>query len=220
MLSNNQMSKVLIADHHPISQKGITSILENEKDITYKIAGYVTDGNDLLNTLTSKDVDILILEIDIPNLNSITALKAIKREFPSLKILVLSCHPEEMYALSAIKYGARGYIAKTATLDRILSAINQVEKGGIYLNEALSQRLVYEGNTTQGLAFKYKKLSSREIEVLNLLSNGKRNKEIAHDLDINEKTVSTYKMRLLKKLEAQNVAELIKHARLLQSAHI
>ncbi len=214
------MSKVLIADHHPISQKGISSILKSEKEISYRIVGYVTDGNDLLNTLTSKDVDILILEIDIPNLNSITALKAIKREFPNLKILVLSCHPEEMYALSAIKYGARGYIAKTATLERILSAINQVEKGGIYLNEALSQRLVYEGNTSQGLAYKYKKLSSREIEVLNLLSNGKRNKEIAHDLDINEKTVSTYKMRLLKKLEAQNVAELIKHARLLESAHI
>lgn len=214
------MSKVLIADHHPISQKGITSILESERYISYKIAGYVTDGNDLLGALTSKDVDILILEIDIPNLNSITALKTIKKEFPRLKILVVSCHPEEMYALSAIKYGARGYIAKTATLDRILSAVNQVEKGGIYLNDALSERLVHEGNTTQGLAFKYKKLSSREIEVLNLLSNGKRNKEIAHDLEINEKTVSTYKMRLLKKLEAQNVAELIKHARLLQSSHI
>jgi len=214
------MSKVLIADHHPISQKGISSILESETDITYNIVGYITDGNDLLSTLTSKDVDILILEIDIPNLNSITALKKIRKEFPGLKILVISCHPEEMYALSAIKYGARGYIAKTATLERILSAVNQVEKGGIYLNNTLSERLVHEGNTTQGLAFKYKKLSSREIEVLNLLSNGKRNKEIAHDLEINEKTVSTYKMRLLKKLEAQNVAELIKHARLLQSSHI
>jgi len=159
------MSKVLIADHHPISQKGISSILESETDITYNIVGYITDGNDLLSTLTSKDVDILILEIDIPNLNSITALKKIRKE-------------------------------------------------------SLSERLVHEGNTTQGLAFKYKKLSSREIEVLNLLSNGKRNKEIAHDLEINEKTVSTYKMRLLKKLEAQNVAELIKHARLLQSSHI
>jgi DNA-binding NarL/FixJ family response regulator len=165
-------------------------------------------------------VDILILEIDIPNLNSITALKAIKREFPHIKILVLSCHPEEMYALSAIKYGASGYVAKTADVERIINAITQVQKGGIYLNEALSQRLVNDGNATQGLAYKYKKLSSREIEVLNLLSNGKRNKEIAADLDINEKTVSTYKMRLLKKLEAQNVAELIKHARLLQSSHI
>ena len=125
-----------------------------------------------------------------------------------------------MYALSAIKYGASGYVAKTASIQRVLNAINQVQRGGIYLNEALSQRLVSDGNATQGLAFKYKKLSSREIEVLNLLSNGKRNKEIAAELDINEKTVSTYKMRLLKKLEAQNVAELIKHARLLQSSHV
>lgn len=212
------MNKVLIADHHPITRKGITSILLAEGN--YDVTGFVTDGNELLNVLTTTEVDILILEIDIPNLNSITALKAIKREFPHIKILVLSCHPEEMYALSAIKYGAAGYVAKTASLQRVLNAINQVQRGGIYLNEALSQRLVSDGNATQGLAYKYKKLSSREIEVLNLLSNGKRNKEIAADLDINEKTVSTYKMRLLKKLEAQNVAELIKHARLLQSSHV
>ncbi|AWH73060.1 DNA-binding response regulator [Dokdonia sp. Dokd-P16] len=212
------MNKVLIADHHPITRKGISSILLAEGN--YEVIGYVNDGNDLLNTLTTTEIDILILEIDIPNLNSITALKAIKREFPHIKILVLSCHPEEMYALSAIKYGASGYVAKTASIQRVLNAINQVQRGGIYLNEALSQRLVSDGNATQGLAFKYKKLSSREIEVLNLLSNGKRNKEIAAELDINEKTVSTYKMRLLKKLEAQNVAELIKHARLLQSSHV
>ncbi|AEE19859.1 LuxR family two component transcriptional regulator [Dokdonia sp. Hel_I_63] len=212
------MNKVLIADHHPITRKGITSILLAEGN--YEVIGHVNDGNDLLNTLTTTEIDILILEIDIPNLNSITALKAIKREFPHIKILVLSCHPEEMYALSAIKYGASGYVAKTASIQRVLNAINQVQRGGIYLNEALSQRLVSDGNATQGLAFKYKKLSSREIEVLNLLSNGKRNKEIAAELDINEKTVSTYKMRLLKKLEAQNVAELIKHARLLQSSHV
>ncbi len=212
------MDKVLIADHHPITRKGITSVLSDDQK--YEVIGYINDGNDILKFLTKTEVDILILEIDIPNLNSITAIKSIKREFPLIKILILSCHPEEMYALSAIKYGAAGYISKTASLQRILSATNQIQKGGIYLNENLSQRLVSDGNNTHGLAHKYKKLSSREIEVLNLLSNGKRNKEIAFDLNINEKTVSTYKMRLLKKLEAQNVAELIKHARLLQSANI
>ncbi len=212
------MDKVLIADHHPITRKGITSVLSDDQK--YEVIGYINDGNDILKFLTKTEVDILILEIDIPNLNSITAIKSIKREFPLIKILILSCHPEEMYALSAIKYGAAGYISKTASLQRILSATNQIQKGGIYLNENLSQRLISDGNNTHGLAYKYKKLSSREIEVLNLLSNGKRNKEIAFDLNINEKTVSTYKMRLLKKLEAQNVAELIKHARLLQSTNI
>ena len=209
------MDKVLIADHHPITRKGITSILNNEGN--YEVISTISDGNDLLKVLTKTEVDILILEIDIPNLNSITAIKAIKREFPHVKILVLSCHPEEMYALSAIKYGAAGYVSKTASIQRVLDAINQIQRGGIYLNETLSKRLISDGNTTQGLAYKYMKLSSREIEVLNLLSNGKRNKEIAANLNINEKTVSTYKMRLLKKLEAQNVAELIKHARLLQN---
>ncbi len=212
------MDKVLIADHHPITRKGITSILNAEGK--YEIVGYAIDGNELLNVLTKSDVDILILEIDIPNLNSITAIKSIKREFPHIKILVLSCHPEEMYALSAIKYGAAGYVAKTAPIERLLNAANQVQRGGIYLNDSLSRRLVNEGNETRGLAMKYKRLSSREIEVLNLLSKGKRNKEIATDLAINEKTVSTYKMRLLKKLDAQNLAELIKHARILQSSNV
>ena len=212
------MDKVLIADHHPITRKGISSILRAEGK--YEIIGHVSDGNDLLNFLSKTEVDLLILEIDIPNLSSITAIKAIKREFPHIKILVFSCHPEEMYALSAIKYGAAGYIAKTASLERILSATNQVQRGGIYLNETLSRRLVSEGNDGRGLALKYKKLSSREIEVLNLLSKGKRNKEIAGELKINEKTVSTYKMRLLKKLDAQNIAELIKHARILQSTNV
>ena len=212
------MDKVLIADHHPITRKGITSILNAEGK--YEIVGYAIDGNELLNVLTKSDVDILILEIDIPNLNSITAIKSIKREFPHIKILVLSCHPEEMYALSAIKYGAAGYVAKTAPIKRLLNAANQVQRGGIYLNDSLSRRLVNEGNETRGLAMKYKRLSSREIEVLNLLSKGKRNKEIATDLAINEKTVSTYKMRLLKKLDAQNLAELIKHARILQSSNV
>jgi len=212
------MDKVLIADHHPITRKGISSILKAEEK--YEVIGHVSDGNDLLNFLTKSEVDLLILEIDIPNLNSITAIRSIKREFPHIKILILSCHPEEMYALSAIKYGAAGYVAKTASLQRVLDATNQVQRGGIYLNESLSQRLVSDGGDTRGLAMKYKKLSSREIEVLNLLSKGKRNKEIATHLQINEKTVSTYKMRLLKKLDAQNIAELIKHARILQSANI
>lgn len=212
------MDKVLIADQHPITRKGITSILLEEDK--YDVVGEISDGNDILKFLTKHEVDVLILEIDIPNLNSITTIKSIKREFSHIKILILSCHPEEMYALSAIKYGAAGYISKTASLDRILEAVNQIQKGGIYLNEQLSNRLVNDGDNTQGLAHKYKKLSSREIEVLNQLSNGRRNKEIAADLNINEKTVSTYKMRLLKKLEAKNVAELIKHARLLQSTSI
>ncbi|MEQ3654818.1 MAG: response regulator transcription factor [Dokdonia sp.] len=212
------MDKVLIADHHPITRKGITSILKAAEN--YDVVGHISDGNDLLNFLSKNEVDILILEIDIPNLNSITAIKAIKREFPSIKIFILSCHPEEIYALSAIKYGAAGYVSKTSSLQKVLDAINQIQRGGIYLNEDLSRRLVDQGSATHGLAYKYKRLSSREIEVLTLLSNGRRNKEIASELDINEKTVSTYKMRLLKKLDAQNVAELIKHARLLQTASI
>jgi len=209
------MKKILIADHHPVTREGISSVLRRAGD--FIVVGTLSDGNELLNFLSQNEVDILVLEIDIPNLNSIASIKALKREFPNLKILVLSCHPEEMYALSAIKYGASGYVAKTASVDRITTAINYIDKGGIYLNESLSQSLLNRESDRNVLAQRYKQLSSREMQVLNLIAKGHRNKDISEALSLNEKTVSTYKMRLLKKLDASSVAELITHSRLLQA---
>lgn len=212
------MGRVLIADHHPVTIKGITSILSKESK--YNIIGSVNDANDILTFLVKNEVDILILEIDIPNFNSISTIKVIKRKYPNTKILILSCLPEEIYALSAIKCGASGYITKTASLQCLLKAVNQAKKGGIYLNESISNQLITGKSSHNEMLFEYKKLSSREIDVLNLLSKGKRNTEIAKSLSINEKTVSTYKVRLLKKLNAQNIAELIKHAKILQDNSI
>jgi DNA-binding NarL/FixJ family response regulator len=156
------------------------------------------------------------MEIDLPQINGITALRTLKAEYPGIKILVLSYHPEEMYALSAIKSGASGYISKTVSTEILKMAILQVIRGGIYLNKDITDRLnsgVFKNNS---LISKFKKLSTREAEVLNLLSTGKRNKDIAEALTINEKTVSTYKTRLLKKLKVDNVADLIHQSRLLQ----
>ncbi|WGK65275.1 response regulator [Croceiramulus getboli] len=212
------MSRILIADHHPITRKGLKAIITDNPD--YEIIGSVQDGEELLPQIATSQVDLLILEIDLPNLSGITALKEIKKEFPRLRILVLSCHPEEMYALSAIKSGASGYVDKTASLETIKKAIQQVHRGGIYLNKDLTERLSASQTYNQNLVYKYKKLSSREIEVLNLLSNGHRNKDIAMTLDINEKTVSTYKTRLLKKLNVTSLADLIKQARLLQTSDL
>lgn len=207
------MNTVLIADHHPITRLGIAALLE--RDGFYEVVGKVTNGKDLFKFLKNKIPDVLVMEIDLPEINGITALRTIKSEHPGTKILILSCHPEEMYAINAIKAGASAYLAKTVPTEILKEAIHQVARGGIYLNKEISDRLS-SSSRSNNLISRYKKLSTREIEVLNLLSTGKRNKDIAEALDINEKTVSTYKTRLLKKLKVDNLADLINQSRLLQ----
>lgn len=208
------MSTVLVADQHPVIAESISSILRDNDFIN--VIGAVNTASELFKILERKRPDVLVIEIDLPRLHGISAIKQIKEEFPRLKILVFSCHPEEMYALSAIKAGAAGYISKTNPVDIVKKAIRQVTRGGIYLNEEITQKLSHGVTSSDDHLTRFKKLSSREIEVLNLLSAGKRNKDIAEALEINEKTVSTYKARLLKKLEAHSLADLITQARLLQ----
>lgn len=209
------MSTILIADHHPITRVGITSLLSENEDL--KVIGNVTSGHELFKYLKSNELpDVLVIELDLPEINGINALRTIKSQFPGTKMLIFSCHPEEMYAISAIKAGASGYLAKTVSTDVLQQAIQQVARGGIYLNKNITDRINSGVSQSNGLISKFKKLSTREAEVLNMLATGKRNKEIAEVLDINEKTVSTYKTRLLKKLKVDNLADLIHQTRLLQ----
>ncbi len=207
------MITVLIADHHPITRKGITSLLRNAEE--FDIIGKVSNGNQMYDALNDRVPDILIMELDLPQINGIMALRTIKKEYAGIKVIIFSSHPEEMYALSAIKAGASAYLSKTVETKILRRAIDRVARGGIYLNEELSEQLANGSTKESNMVLKYKKLSSREIEVLNLLSAGKRNKDIATTLSINEKTVSTYKTRLLKKLKVDNLADLIHQSRLL-----
>ena len=155
---------------------------------------------------------MVLSEIDLPELNGITALRTLKKEYNDVKVIMFSAHPEEIYAVSTIKAGASGYLTKTVSTQTIKDAIHKVYNGGIYISNELAQRLAFDerGNKPSKL---YKKLSMREIEVLKLLSSGRKNKEIAAELDINEKTVSTYKARLMKKLNVTNLVDLINQAR-------
>ncbi len=208
------MKKIVIADHHPITQKGISCLIK--KDENYEIVGKANNGNELFQTLEEQNPDILIMEIDMPQISGINALRGIKVKFPELRVLIFSTHPEEIYALRSIKSGAAGYVPKTASPRILKKALKQIRKGGIFLNEELTSTFTSRNVGETSAISRYKKLSSREIEVLNLLSSGKRNKDIAAALNINEKTVSTYKTRLLKKLKVDNLADLIHQSRMFQ----
>tara|TARA_B100001146_G_C16199933_1_gene443812 strand:- start:3851 stop:4483 length:633 start_codon:yes stop_codon:yes gene_type:complete len=208
------MKRILIADHHPVVCKGISCMLDQED--SFEIIAKANNGDELYKYLEREQPDILIMEIDMPQISGINALRSIKTQFPDTRVLIFSIHPEEIYALRAIKSGAAGYVPKTASTKLFLKAIRQIAKGGIFLNEELTSTFTKRNVGESSAISRYKKLSSREIEVLNLLSSGKRNKDIANELNINEKTVSTYKTRLLKKLKVDNLADLIHQSRMFQ----
>jgi DNA-binding NarL/FixJ family response regulator len=208
------MKTLLVADNHPVVRKGIACMLKKKND--YQIVGKASNAEELYQQLDQNAPDILIMEIDMPQINGINSLRTIKENYPNTRVLIYSVHPEEIYALRSVKTGAAGYVPKTASTKTFLKALKKVAKGGIFLNAELTSTFTSRNVGESSAISRYKKLSSREIEVLNLLSSGKRNKDIANALDINEKTVSTYKTRLLKKLKVDNLADLIHQSRMFQ----
>ena len=159
--------------------------------------------------------DVVILEMDIPEINGIATLRKMKQDFPDIKTLMYSGQSEDVYALSTIRAGAYGYLSKTADLEYIISAVRKVSEGNMFITNELAQRLAFDESTQKPRRF-FRKLSSREVEVLKLLASGKRNKEVAEELNLNEKTVSTYKARLMKKLNVDNLVDLLQQAKALE----
>jgi len=204
------MIKVLVVDSHPIVRTGLELLFQTNADI--EVVGGISSGIEIFEFVRRHAVDVIISEIDLPELNGITALRAIKKEHNYIKVLMLSHQPEEIYAISTIKAGASGYIHKSASIDVIKKAIKIAYGGGIYLSHDMEKHMKFE-DTKNVKSKMFKKLSTREVEVLRLLSIGKKNKEIAEELDINEKTVSTYKARLFRKLNVTNLVDLIHQAK-------
>jgi len=207
------MIKVLIADNHPIVRLGIRQVLESNSDI--EVIADVSTTKELFNTLKTITPDVVILEMDIPEINGIATLRKMKVDFPDIKTLMYSGQSEDVYALSTIRAGAFGYLSKTADLEYIISAVKQVSEGNMFITNELAQRLAFDEGTQKPRRF-FRKLSSREVEVLKLLASGKRNKEVAEGLNLNEKTVSTYKARLMKKLNVDNLVDLLQQAKALE----
>ncbi|MHA7863759.1 response regulator transcription factor [Flagellimonas marinaquae] len=207
------MIKVLIADNHPVVRLGIKKVLESSSDI--EVTADVSTTEELFNTLKSITPDVVILEMDIPEINGIATLRKMKQDFPDIKTLMYSGQSEDVYALSTIRAGAYGYLSKTADLEYIISAVRKVSEGNMFITNELAQRLAFDESTQKPRRF-FRKLSSREVEVLKLLASGKRNKEVAEGLNLNEKTVSTYKARLMKKLNVDNLVDLLQQAKALE----
>lgn len=207
------MIKVVIADSHPIIHKGIKACFKNSTEIS--ITGKALIPDDLFDILDQKMVDIIILELDLQKLDGLAVLRQIKNEHPGVRVLIFSNQPEEVYAISSLKAGASGYLNKKVNPTSIRHAILKIASGGVFISNELAQTMAFDESTGRPRRM-FKKLSMREVEVLKMLCDGKRNKEIALELKLNEKTVSTYRSRIMKKLSVRNLVELIRKAQSVQ----
>ena len=207
------MIKVCIADNYPVVHFGVKSYFKDHADIS--IVANV--GNFLMvrDILLTKDIDVLILDLELEGLASIFEVKAVLKNFPKTKIIIFSGLSEQIYAPNAIKAGVSGFVHKSEKLETLGISIIKVSQGKIIMNETVKKNLALIAKQSKSERL-YRKLSNREVEVLRYLSGGKKNHEIAEILKLNEKTISTYKLRLLTKLNVTNLVDLVDKAKKLE----
>jgi DNA-binding NarL/FixJ family response regulator len=201
------MIRVLLADDHAIVRDGLRRILA--ADTGFEVAGEAANGDEALALVRANDYDVVVLDMSMPGLSGIDLVKRLKLEKPKLRLLVLSMHGEQQYAVRALKAGASGYLTKDSAAAQLLGALRKVAAGGVHVSEAAAAGLVASSN---GDGPPHTRLSDREFEVLKLLAAGSSPTQIAGRLHVSVKTVSTHKTRVLEKLGLGGTAELVRYA--------
>lgn len=203
------MIKVLVADDHAVVRRGVLQILEEAPDMV--ATGEASTGRQVLQAVQTHDYDVVVLDIAMPDGGGLEVLKQLRTLRPEVRVLILSIYPEKQYAVRALKAGAAGYLTKESAPDELIAAIRQVSLGGKYITQSLAEKLAVE---LGGEAEKepHETLSDREYQVMGLLAAGKTVTDIATELSLSAKTVSTYRARILEKLNLQSTAEIIRYA--------
>lgn len=200
---------ILIADDHVVVRRGLRQILEAEADMA--VAGEAKSGSEVLELLRAQCFDVAVLDITMPGRGGLDVLHEVRQRYPDLRILILSMHPEERYALRVLKAGAAGYLTKESAPDELITAVRKVAAGGKYVSPSLAERLADEiGSKTDKPL--HELLSDREHQILCMIANGMAVSGIAAELHLGVNTVSTYRARLLSKLKLSNNAELTHYA--------
>lgn len=203
------MINVLLADDHAMVRTGLKEILADTGDIA--VTGEATNGQEVLSSIRGKDFDVLVLDMSMPGRSGIDLIKQVKGEKPKLRILVLSMHSEKQYAVRALKAGASGYLTKESAAEQLVAAIRRIAGGGAYVSPETAERLALEHSSTAEAA-PHTLLSDREYQVFEMIVAGKSVSEIAAQLVLSVKTVSTHKTRIMQKMNAANQADLIRYA--------
>jgi DNA-binding NarL/FixJ family response regulator len=205
------MIKVIITDDHPIVRKGLRQILEDDRDERFSLISEAGDGTELLQKLEKEDFDIVLLDISLPGRSGLEILSEIRKKKPKVHLLVLSIYPEEQYAMRALKLGASGYLTKNSAPDELISAIIKAYNGGRYISASLAEKITFNILEEKEGPL-HEKLSARELEVIALLSSGKTLSQIAEKLSLSPKTISTYRERILVKLNLKTTSDIIRYA--------
>ncbi len=203
------MIRILVADDHPVVRQGLKQIVASTTDIF--VVDEAATGQEVLDKVRSNYFDVLLLDITMPGASGLDILKQLRSERPELAILILSMHPEEQYAARALRAGASGYLAKESAPDELVAAVRKISQGGRYVSPSLAEKLASDlaVDTQEPL---HQTLSDREYETMRLIASGKTTAEIAEQLSLSPKTISTYRSRILEKMGMRSNTELTLYA--------
>jgi DNA-binding NarL/FixJ family response regulator len=202
------MIRLAIADDHPIVREGLRRIAVDDSGIT--VVGEAATAAELFRLLDAAAVDVVLLDVSMPGATFVETLVELRERHSTVKVLVLSVHPEDQWAMRALRAGAAGYLTKDRSPEQLVHAIRRVARGGKYVSETLAERLaglVDNGKTRAP----HERLSDREFEVLRALGSGMTVKDVAQQLNLSSKTVSTYRTRLLDKMGLESKADLVRY---------
>ena len=202
------MIRLAIADDHPIVREGLRRIASDDAGIS--VTGEAATSSELFRLLAATAVDVVLLDVSMPGSTFVETLQDLREKHSSIKVLVLSAHPEDQWAMRALRAGAAGYLTKDHSPEQLVQAIRRVARGGKYVSESMAEKLagmVDDGRTRAA----HERLSDREFEVLRALGSGMMVKDVAKQLHLSAKTVSTYRARLLEKMGLKSKADLVRY---------
>lgn len=202
------MTRILVVDDHAVVRRGLREILMDESNSEVSETG---DPREALRLILEEKWSLIVLDIDLPGRGGLELLKDVKRERPRLPVLILSVYPEEQFALRTLKAGASGFLSKDSAPEELVHAVKKLLKGGKYFSERVVEKLLYNPNARE-TEHPHDMLSDRELQILCLFGSGKTVKEIAVELSLSPPTVSTYRARILEKMQMRTTAELMRYA--------
>jgi two-component system invasion response regulator UvrY len=203
------MIRVLIADDHAVVRQGLKQIIRDAADML--VVAEAANGPETLEKARTEEADVLVMDISMPGRSGFDILKDLRLERPKLPVLVLSMHAEEQFAVRLLRSGAAGYLNKESAPEELVKAIRKVVAGGKYVSPTLAEKLAFEIDSDSEKLL-HETLSDREFQVMRMMASGKTVKEIADELSLSVKTISTYRSRILEKMNLRTNAELIHYA--------
>ncbi len=203
------MINILIADDHELIREGLKKILKKEKDI--QVLGEARNAQEIFDQVKNRDLNIVLLDISMPGLSGLDVLTELRQSYPKLPVLILSMHPEDRFAVRALKAGAAGYITKDSAVGELVKAIRKVVTGSKYVSVRLAEKLADELEKGSQKP-PHETLSDREFQVMRMVAAGKKVSEIAEELSLSISTVNTYRTRILEKMQMDTNVELTRYA--------